>query len=113
MLNNAPIQYKSQKMPEGWATVIDRQTLGSADVETVVYNTPKYKGTIHWYDDRYLYGSLCSSFTWEDKKLLANEGHKLFEVLHIPEDYCIRTGKDGWMKLLQKEYFEMWLQDLK
>lgn len=113
MLTNAPIKYEYKKMPEGWAETIDSQVFSRSSHNTVVYNTPKYKGTIIWTDDHYIYGELAGCFDWKDETLQASNGHSLHKTLNIPEDYCIRTGKDGWMKLLTRPYFELWLkQDL-
>lgn len=114
-LDNAPIksQYTYKKMPEGWATVTETQVYSRSSSATVVYNTPRFKGTVLWRDDQYIYGELACWWKVDDKEYLANEGHDLGKLLGIPEDYYIRTGKDGWMKLLTRPYFEFWLkQDL-
>ena len=109
MIDNAPIPYEYKKMPEGWATEIDSPVFSRSCCRTIRYNTPKYKGTIVWgYNETY--GELPGCFDWNEECLQASDGHDLHKCLNIPEDYCIRTGKDGWMKLLTRPYFEMWLQ---
>ena len=110
MLTNAPIKYEYDKpLPVGWATVVDRQVFSRSDHVTVVYDTPKYKGKINWCHNEF-YGYLAGSFELNGETLQGSSGFKIHECLKIPEDYCIRIGKDGWDKFLTKEYFEMWLQ---
>lgn len=110
MLDNAPIKYEYDKpLPEGWATVLDSQVFSSSWSTTIAYDTPKYKGTIVWCGNN-IYGELAGCFDFNGECLQASSGHDLYKYLNIPEDYCIRTGKDGWMKLLTRPYFEMWLK---
>ena len=109
MLTNAPIEYKYNKLPDGWSKVTDHQIYSHSDSTTVIYRTPKYSGKINWCWNE-IYGSLAQNFEINGERLYACNGECLFKHLNIPEDYCIRTGKDGWMKLLTREYFEMWLQ---
>jgi len=108
-LENAPIKYEWNKLPEGWAKVIDQQVYSRSSSETVVYDTPKYKGTIVWSYNEF-YGELASCFDFNGECLQANNGNKIHEVLNIPEDYCIRTGAKGYYKMLTRSYFQMWLQ---
>lgn len=98
-------------MPEGWKKTIDRQVLSGGVSETIVYDTPKYKGTIWWSENRY-WGILAHTFTHEGKELHACDGHSIHTVLGIPEDYCVRSGADDWQKCLTQEYFHMWLMGL-
>lgn len=112
MLNNAPKEYVYLKMPDSWKRQVDSQVYGRSWDRTVIYDTPRYKGQVVWSGNE-IYGELAGAFDWEGQVLHASSGHKLWELLGIPEDYCIRTGKDGWMKLLTREYFEMWLMEAK
>jgi len=109
LVDNAPIPYEYKKMPEGWKTQLDSQVFSQSWHLTIRYNTPKYNGVIVWEGDR-IYGELPGCFDWNGECLQASDGHDLYKYLNIPEDYCIRTGKDGWMKFLSRPYFEMWLQ---
>ena len=108
-LENAPLKCDYKELPEGWATVIDRQVLGESTQVVVTYDAPKYKGMITWEYNRH-YGYLARCFEHDGLLLQGSDGFKIHEALKIPEDYCIRIGKDGWDKYLTKEYFEMWLQ---
>jgi len=108
MLTNAPIEFEYKKLPKGWAKITPNHDRYSKFTE-ITYNTPKYKGVIRWsYSD--IYGELANRFEYDGKELYACDGNKIHKILNIPEDYCIRTGADGWDKFITKEYFEMWLQ---
>lgn len=108
-LTNAPLKYEYNELPDGWAKTVDTQVFSKSSSATVDYNTPKYTGRINWcYGD--IYGDLPTNFTFNGERLYACDGHNFHTLLNIPEDYCIRTGKDGWMKMITREYFEMWLQ---
>ena len=110
MLNNAPIPYEYDKpLPEEWFEEIDRQVYSRSDSVTIIYNAPKYKGKIVWSYNEF-YGYLAACFDFNGECLQASNGNKIHKVLNIPEDYCIRIGRDGWDKFLTKEYFEMWLK---
>lgn len=107
-LSNAPIEYEYKELPEGWAKKIPNPDSYSK-FTVVTYNTPKYKGVIRWSWNE-CYGDLASRFEFNGKELYACDGECLYKSLNIPEDYCNRTGAEGWDKMLTKEYFEMWLQ---
>ena len=108
MISNEPIQYKYKELPIGTATII-YSSVGSSSSTTISYNHPKYTGTIIWIYNKF-YGELASQFDYNGQRLQACNGHKIHEVLHIHEDYCIRIGCEGWDKYLTRQYFEMWLQ---
>ncbi len=109
-LTNAPKKFVYRELPETWTKKINSHVFSNSHQDEIQYDTPKYKGTILW-EYNTCYGDLPKQFDFNGERLQANNGHKLNTILNIPDDYCIRTGKDGWMKLLTKEYFEMWLMD--
>lgn len=112
-LDNSPIPFTYRcRMPDGWATTVDRQVLSGGLSETIVYDTPRYKGKIWWSENRY-WGDLPHTFTHDGKEYQSSDGHELHVILGISEDYCVRSGAGGWQKALTKDMFEVWLkQDL-
>lgn len=111
MLDNAPIRPDYIPLPPGWRKTIDSQVFSASSSVVMIYDTPVFKGTIHW-NDNDMYGSQCTCVETDGKKHHAcNTGGALEEVLKINEDYCIRQGKDGWQKLLTRPGFEQWIKD--
>jgi len=112
MINNAPIRPDFKPLPEGWRTRNELTQVFSCSSLTIsVYNAPKFKGEIRWQFNEF-YGELGAHFIIDGKHYHAcNKGENLKDVLGVPDDYCVRTGKDGWMKILEKDGFEQWLKD--
>lgn len=110
-LENHKQPYVYCRLPSGWATPIASHVFSRSNSTHILYRTPKFTGLVIWHDDQYIYGSLAAAFEWEGKLLHACDGECLRKRLNIPVDYCTRTGKDGWMILLQRHMFEMWLTE--
>ena len=109
MLENAPVKYDGKVLPKEWA---DSRCvhIGSRSHQTdSYYRTPKYVGHILWEWNEF-YGDLAAIFVFDGKELHSVDGHELYKVLGVPEDFCTRTGKDGWMKMLPRTMFEQWLR---
>lgn len=111
VMRNSPIPHAGTfVLPDGWANEIDSQVYSRSYSVTIVYDTPKYKGTICWHFNS-CWGEFAKSFEWEGKTLYAcNDDGDLDKRLGIPEDYCVRSGANGWHKMLTREMFEQWLR---
>jgi hypothetical protein len=110
-MRNSPIPHAGTfVLPDGWAVETDSQVYSRSYSVTIVYDTPKYKGTICWHFNS-CWGEFAKSFEWEGKTLYAcNDDGDLDKRLGIPEDYCVRSGANGWHKMLTREMFEQWLR---
>jgi len=98
------------RLPDGWCYELDFQIFSRSHCVTILYETPAYTGTVYWHFNC-CWGEFAGAFEWEGETLHASSGADLGEKLGIPKDYYVRSGKDGWQKLLTREMFEMWLRE--